>query len=134
MDQEIASNIVDAKITICRVYEPPAHKEGIWILVDRLWPRGIKKDTLAIDLWLKEIAPSSSLRKWFNHEPDKWPGFEQRYMEELQDKQKLIECILEKARHSPITLFYAAKDTYHNHALVLQAVLKNWPKLPKINE
>jgi uncharacterized protein YeaO (DUF488 family) len=133
MNQEVANNRIHIKIAICRVYELPTHKEGIWVLVDRLWPRGIKKDDLTIDLWLKEIAPSTSLRKWFNHDPAKWFDFAQRYMKELQGKQALIECILEKANHSPITLLYAAKDTQHNHALVLQAVLQSWPKFPKFN-
>jgi uncharacterized protein YeaO (DUF488 family) len=119
-------------ITICRVYSPPNHKEGVWILVDRLWPRGIKKDKIAFDLWLKEISPSPSLRKWFNHEPEKWTDFARRYVEELQGKQELIESIKETASHKPVTLFYAAKDTLHNHALVLQATLNSWPISPEI--
>lgn len=119
------------KIIICRVYTPPSHKEGVWILVDRLWPRGIKKESMAFDHWLKEIAPSPALRKWFNHEPDKWSDFARRYVKELQNKQELIEDILEKAKHASITLFYAAKDTQHNNAQVLQKVLESWPDTPK---
>ncbi len=120
-----------SEIAICRVYTPPSHKEGIWILVDRLWPRGIKKESIALDLWLKEIAPSPALRKWFNHDPDKWLDFATRYVQELQDKQELLGQIREKAKQAPVTLFYGAKDTQHNHALVLQKTLKSWPDLPE---
>ncbi|WED44621.1 DUF488 domain-containing protein [Legionella cardiaca] len=121
-----------AKIAICRVYTPPSHKEGIWILVDRLWPRGLKKTSLDVDLWLKEISPSPTLRKWFNHDPEKWDEFARRYVHELKDKPELIEQVLEKAKKKPVTLFYAAKDTHHNHALVLQAVLQAWPSSPEL--
>jgi uncharacterized protein YeaO (DUF488 family) len=119
-------------ITICRVYNPPTDKDGVWILVDRLWPRGLKKESLAYDLWLKEIAPSPELRKWFNHEPDKWVDFARCYIEELQNKPELIGQVLEIATNSSVTLFYAAKDIQHNHALVLQAILCSWPKIPLI--
>ena len=119
-------------ISICRVYNPPESKKGIWILVDRLWPRGIKKDAIAFDLWLKEIAPSPTLRKWFNHEPDKWIEFYRRYVTELKNKQELIESVNKTALHTPVTLFYAAKDPLHNHALVLQATLISWPVLPEM--
>ncbi|KTC86746.1 DUF488 domain-containing protein [Legionella brunensis] len=123
---------MDANISICRVYTPPPHKEGVWILIDRLWPRGIKKSSIAFDLWLKEIAPSPSLRKWFDHKPEKWINFARLYIDELQNHQELIESIKETARHEPVTLFYAAKDTLHNHALVLQATLISWPDPPAI--
>lgn len=121
----------DSNVTICRVYHPPTHKKGIWVLVDRLWPRGIKKDEITLDLWLKEIAPSPSLRKWFNHDPAKWSEFRHRYIQELKNKQASIELILDKAKQLPVTLFYAAKDTKHNHALVLQETLQSWPNLPE---
>lgn len=118
-------------VSIRRVYELPEHKKGKWILIDRLWPRGIKKEELDIDEWMKDIAPSSSLRKWFNHDPDKWTEFRQRYIQELKDKKELIKDILEKAEKSKkITLLYAAKDPEHNHALVLQAFLQSWPNEP----
>lgn len=119
------------KITICRVYSPPPKKEGLWVLVDRLWPRGIKKEALDLDLWLKELAPSTELRKWFNHDAEKWPEFQQRYLDELKSKKEAIELLFDKAQHAPITLFYGAKDTKHNQALVLQAVLQAWPELPE---
>lgn len=119
------------KITIVRIYEPPTIKEGLWMLVDRLWPRGIKKESIALDFWLKEIAPSTTLRQWFNHEPAKWQEFRQRYIQELKDNEQLVEFILDKAKHSPLTLFYGAKDTHHNQALVLQDFLTSWPTIPK---
>ncbi|KGP64248.1 uroporphyrin-III methyltransferase [Legionella norrlandica] len=121
-----------AQITIERVYSPPEHKEGKWILVDKLWPRGIKKDSIAFDMWLKEIAPSTSLRKWFHQDSNNWCKFAKRYIQELQEKSDLIEDILEMAKDSSITLFYAAKDIHHNHALVLQKVLLSWPRTPEI--
>ncbi|WP_133128699.1 DUF488 domain-containing protein [Legionella nagasakiensis] len=121
-------------IKTCRVYEPPSSKKGLWLLVDRLWPRGLKKDALYFDRWLKDIAPSPSLRKWFNHEPDKWAEFANKYLEELKNKPELITDILEKAQNSEVILFYAAKDKKYNHVRVLKRVLESWPKLPDIKE
>jgi len=121
-------------ISICRVYEPPESKDGSWFLVDRLWPRGLKKDELLFDVWLKNIAPSSELRKWFNHKPDKWYEFVHRYINELEDKSELIEELVKKANHSNIVLFYAAKDKQYNHAKVLKTVLESWPKEPDLDQ
>ncbi|KTD20599.1 uroporphyrin-III C-methyltransferase [Legionella lansingensis] len=121
-------------IKLCRVYETPPPKEGLWLLVDRLWPRGLKKDALPFDAWVKDMTPSPSLRKWFNHEPDKWLAFANRYLDELKDKPELITDILKKAKNSEIVLFYAAKDKQYNHAQVLKAVLESWPKWPEFNE
>lgn len=119
------------KIVICRVYTPPKIKEGVWVLVDRLWPRGIKKETLAFDLWLKDITPSAALRQWFHENIEKrWSEFIDCYIEELNHKGDLIERILEMAEQTPVTLFYAAKDSKHNHVLILKAVLCSWPNLP----
>ncbi|HAT1819567.1 TPA: DUF488 family protein [Legionella pneumophila] len=120
------------QIALSRVYSLPEHKEGLWILVDRLWPRGIKKDSIPLDMWLKDIAPSPSLRKWFHQDREHWPEFAKRYAQELKEKPELIEHVLALANTSPVTLFYAAKDLQHNHALVLQKVLKSWPKMPEI--
>lgn len=103
-------------------------------MVDRLWPRGLKKEALAFDVWLKDIAPSPSLRTWFNHDPDKWVEFADKYINELKDKSELITHILEKAQNSDLVLFYAAKDKQHNHARVLKAVLESWPKRPEFKE
>jgi uncharacterized protein YeaO (DUF488 family) len=119
-------------IVICRVYEPPKNKQGIWILVDRLWPRGLKKEALAFDFWLKEIAPSPALRQWFHHDPTQWEDFSRHYVKELASKKELIESVKKMMEKSPVTLFYAAKDPLHNHALVLQATLNSWPALPEI--
>ena len=118
-------------IHICRVYTPPKVKEGVWILVDRIWPRGLKKETLAFDLWLKDITPSVSLRQWFHENIEaRWGEFVDCYIEELAHKGDLIEHILEQTEHTSVTLFYAAKNLKHNHARILQAVLYFWPQKP----
>jgi len=119
-------------IKICRVYEPPVKKDGLWFLVDRLWPRGLKKEKLPFDAWLKEIAPSSELRKWFNHDPARWRDFACQYINELNRNPEMIEEVITKANHSKITLFYAAKDKQYNHANILKAFLESWPKTPDI--
>lgn len=108
-----------AIIKIKRAYEPFDKNDGVRVLVDRLWPRGVTKEDAYIDLWLKEIAPSVTLRKWFNHEPEKWTAFSKRYTAELNHLNavyELMELIKEK---KTVTLIYAAKDMKHNHALVL---------------
>ena len=120
-------------IRICRVYTPPMVKSGTWILVDRLWPRGLKKETLDFDLWLKDITPSTPLRQWFHENPkERWSEFTIQYIDELKNKGLLIEQVQDIATHTPVTLFYAAKDTGHNHAIILQAMLCSWPKSPQI--
>ncbi len=120
-------------IHICRVYTPPPKKIGAWILVDKLWPRGLKKEALDFDLWLKDITPSTKLRQWFHKNPiERWREFEERYMTELKTKGLLIEQVRKMAKHAPVTLFYAAKDIEHNHAIILREVICMWPKLPKI--
>ncbi|MCP0913677.1 MULTISPECIES: DUF488 domain-containing protein [Legionella] len=121
-------------IQLYRVYEPPAAKHGLWLLVDRLWPRGLKKNELSFDDWIKDIAPSPKLRKWFNHDPAKWEEFAKHYIDELKKKPELLESILKQAGNSEISLFYAAKDTQYNHAQVLKAVLASWPKWPEITQ
>lgn len=110
-------------IRLKRAYEPPTPEDGTRILVDRLWPRGIKKADAAIDRWLKEIAPSTGLRRWFGHRPERWPEFRRRYMAELQQHPELVEEIRRAARKGPVTLVYAARDTAHNDAIVLQQLL-----------
>jgi len=110
-------------IKIKRVYDPVSSDDGKRILVDRLWPRGIKKEDARIDLWQKDIAPSDELRKWFSHDPAKWPDFKKRYKEELKDKLELIEKLREKPKKGNVTLLFAAKDTGHNNAVVLKEVL-----------
>lgn len=113
-------------IHIKRAYEPVSDGDGFRILVDRLWPRGVSKDRLKIDLWLKEIAPSNELRKWFTHDPGKWAEFKTRYREELKDNKQYIDQIEEIARKKEnVTLVYAAKDEDHNNAVVLQEILRS---------
>lgn len=108
-------------IRIKRVYEPVDKQDGFRILVDRLWPRGLSKESAAIDLWFKEIAPSTELRKWFNHDPDKWPEFQKRYKAELKAKQALVKELraLQKKQHT-VTLLYGAKEERFNQAVVLK--------------
>ena len=108
-----------------RIYEVPDVNDGIRILVDRLWPRGIKKESSEVKAWEKEIAPSNELRKWFNHEPEKYPEFRRKYMEELdasEDAERFLGFVNEHLESTNITLLYAAKDEEHNNALVL----KDW--------
>jgi uncharacterized protein YeaO (DUF488 family) len=115
---------VDMNIKIKRVYEQPAKDDGRRILVDRLWPRGLTKGKASVDLWLKEIAPSTELRKWFGHDPDKWKRFRGRYETEIRHKDDLIKMLKRKVREGTITLVYAARDEKHNEALVLRQFLQ----------
>lgn len=111
-------------IKIKRIYEKPIKKEdGYRILVDRLWPRGMKKEAVHIDLWIKEIAPSNELRQWYHHETVKWSEFKKRYLSELAKKQDLIEQIYKIAKKRNVTLLYSAKDEAHNNAVVLREYL-----------
>lgn len=113
------------KFEIKRVYEEPGRTDGTRVLVDRLWPRGLSKEKARVDIWLKEIAPSTELRKWFSHDPKKWAGFQSRYREELKSKADLFAVLKEKAAKGPVTLLYGAKDEAHNEAVVLQLVLQS---------
>ncbi|HRP90760.1 MAG TPA: DUF488 domain-containing protein [Edaphocola sp.] len=112
-------------ITIKRVYDSAATADGYRILVDRLWPRGISKEHAAVEEWLKDLGPSTELRKWFNHEPEKFPEFKKRYEVELEEKRELLHHILTIAQKEKVCLVYSAKDEVHNQAVVLQAVLQN---------
>jgi len=105
---------------IKRVYKEPSRDDGMRILVDRLWPRGLTKEKASIDLWLKEVAPSTELRKWFGHDPDKWKEFQKRYRQELRDNRELVSLLKEKIKKGTVTLVYGAKDEKHNEALVLK--------------
>src|SRR5215210_7673754 len=114
-----------ATIRLKRAYEPPSQEDGLRILVERLWPRGLSKQASAIDLWLKEIAPSTELRKWFGHDPDRWEEFKERYRAELVEAGKMgvLRDIAERAREENITLLFGAKDTRHNDARALEAFI-----------
>jgi uncharacterized protein YeaO (DUF488 family) len=109
---------------IKRVYEEPGRADGTRILVDRLWPRGLSKERARVDLWLKDIAPSTELRKWFSHDPHKWAEFQRRYRQELKSKTDQLAILREKAAQGPVTLLYGAKDESHNEAVVLLSLLQ----------
>lgn len=110
-------------IKVKRAYDQLAKSDGFRILVDRLWPRGLKKENAAIDLWLKEIAPSTVLRKWFNHDPMKWPAFQKRYAKELDKNEELIDIILKEAQKRTVTLIFCSKEEKYNNAVALQKIL-----------
>lgn len=110
-------------IHLKRVYEEPSKEDGVRILVERLWPRGLTKERAAVDLWLKDVAPSPELRKWFGHDPDRWEQFQERYRRELREKQDAVRLLKQKAKEGAVTLVYAARDEEHNGALVLKRVL-----------
>ena len=108
-----------------RVYDKQEAGDGFRILVDRIWPRGLKKNNIKIDLWQKDIAPSTSLRKWFNHDQRKWNEFKSRYYEELNDKQEIVKLLLEKAEQETITLLYSSKEEKYNNAIALKEFLQS---------
>jgi uncharacterized protein YeaO (DUF488 family) len=108
------------RISIKRVYEPVEKSDGMRILVDRLWPRGLKKDAAHLDLWMKAVAPSVTLRKWFDHDPEKWQEFSLKYRFELKNNPAVPELLTFVKQRTNVTLLYAARDEQHNHALVLQ--------------
>ncbi len=107
-----------------RIYEPAEKEDGCRIFIDRLWPRGVSKENARIDLWLRDIAPSDELRKWFGHDPEKWEEFKKKYAKELQGKQSLIEEIRNMEKKGAVTLIYSAKDTEHNNAVALKAIME----------
>ena len=119
------ANGVLALIRTKRVYEPPSPEDGYRILVDRLWPRGLSKESAMIDLWLKEIAPSDALRKWFAHDPKKWPEFKRRFEKEMDKKEEAVSTLkrIEKEKRK-ITLVYGARDQEHNNAEFLRDFLQ----------
>lgn len=111
-------------IQVKRVYEPPSRKDGLRILVDRLWPRGLTKERAAVDLWLKDVAPSPGLRKWFHHDPAKWDEFGTRYEKELRAKDDALKALGQKAKGRTVTLLFGARDEEHNGALVLKKIIE----------
>ena len=110
-------------IKIKRIYEESAKDDGYRVLVDRLWPRGVSKEAANLDEWEKEIAPSTELRKWFDHKPERFDEFVRRYREELKDKENLLNKLREKAKSEKVSLLYAAKDPEQNQAVVLRDAL-----------
>jgi uncharacterized protein YeaO (DUF488 family) len=111
-------------IQIRRAYDPPGRGDGYRVLVDRVWPRGVSKDDLDLDEWRKEIAPSTRLRKWFGHDPQRWREFQKRYFVELEGKQDSVRELMKRARQGRVTLVYGARDPEHNQAVALSAYLR----------
>jgi uncharacterized protein YeaO (DUF488 family) len=111
-------------IQVKRVYDPPDAKDGARFLVERLWPRGVKKEALLMQDWLKDVAPSGELRRWFSHDPAKWREFQRRYFKELDGHREVWQPLLQAARRRNVTLLYSARDTEHNNAVALKEYLE----------
>src|SRR4051812_23096464 len=111
------------RVNLKRAYEAAAPEDGTRILVDRLWPRGVSKTNAALDEWMKDIAPSNELRKWFGHDPSRWEEFRSRYAEEVRQKPELLDRLRSLARRAPVTLMYSAHDEVHNDAVVLRELI-----------
>jgi uncharacterized protein YeaO (DUF488 family) len=111
-------------VKIKRIYDSASTDDGRRIYIDRLWPRGMKKGEAIFDEWLKEVSPSTDLRKWFAHDPDRWPEFKKRYAEELKEKKDLLRALRNQAQEQTITLLYSAKDRSRNNAAVMKEVLE----------
>ena len=119
----MAASIPAANIRLKRAYEPVNSADGARVLVDRLWPRGVSKDDAALNQWMKEIAPTTELRKWFGHDPARWEEFRSRYGKELHQNANLLTQLHVLAQRGPLTLIYSAHDEIHNDAVVLRDVL-----------
>jgi uncharacterized protein YeaO (DUF488 family) len=126
-EADMSEAIPADRIRLKRAYDAPAADDGVRVLVDRLWPRGLRKADAAIALWMKDVAPSTELRQWFGHDPARWPEFRRRYEAELRGRADRIEELREMARHGPITLLFAARDEAHNDAVALRELLLRKP-------
>lgn len=115
-------------IEVKRIYEPPSRSDGIRLLVERLWPRGMKKEVAELDGWLREVAPSTELRKWFNHDPSKWAEFRRRYHAELDQHPDTWLPIIDAAQKGKVTLLFSSHDTEHNNVIALKAYLESRQK------
>ena len=113
-------------IAIKRVYEAPAEGDGYRVLIDRLWPRGLKKEAVLMDVWAKALAPSTELRKWFGHDPALWDEFRQRYAAELAESADVWQALARRSAKEPVTLLYGARDEEHNDAVALKALMERW--------
>ncbi|WP_298259814.1 DUF488 domain-containing protein [Bradyrhizobium sp.] len=111
------------RLRLKRVYEPASSRDGVRVLVDRLWPRGLTKKKAAVDHWMKDVAPSPDLRKWFGHDPDRWTEFKRRYKDELRQHKDLLADIRKLTKQGTVTLLFGARDEEHNDAVVLHEVL-----------
>ena len=114
---------VRRQVKLKRAYDAPAKSDGCRVLVDRLWPRGVSKDDLRLDVWLKEVAPSAGLRKWFGHDPARWGAFKDRYFRELDEQSEAVERLLARGHAGTVTLIFGAKDVRHNDAVALKEYL-----------
>jgi len=112
------------QIWLRRAYEPPGERDGVRVLVDRVWPRGVRKETAAIDHWLKDVAPSTALRQWFGHEPHKWDEFKRRYFRELDGRAEAVARLRELVGRGRVTLVFGARDERHNNAVALKEYLE----------
>lgn len=119
----MSTRIAAGNVKLKRAYEPPAAEDGIRILIDRLWPRGVSKANAALDQWMRDISPSTELRKWFGHDPARWKEFRRRYAEEVHQNADLLRQLRALARQGTITLVYSAHDDVHNDAVVLRNLL-----------
>lgn len=119
----MSAAIPASHVQIKRAYAPPAPEDGMRILIDRLWPRGVSKEALALDHWNKELAPSTELRQWFGHDPDRWTEFQRRYAAELQPQAEQMDALRALARKGRLTLVYGAHDEEHNNAVALREMV-----------
>ena len=119
----VGTRIAAGNVKLKRAYAPPAAEDGTRILVDRLWPRGVSKSRIGVDRWMKEVAPTSALRKWFGHDPARWAEFRRRYAAEVHAQGELLARLRALARAGPITLVYSAHDELHNDAVVLRSLI-----------
>ncbi len=117
------TKIPTGNVRLKRAYEPPTADDGARILVDRLWPRGLSKEAAALDDWMKDVAPSTELRKWFGHDPARWEEFRRRYTQEVHQNQTLLEELRARARQGRITLVFSARDEVHNDAVALKDLI-----------
>jgi uncharacterized protein YeaO (DUF488 family) len=123
----MSTKVTAKNVRLKRAYEPAEATDGTRILVDRLWPRGVSKECAALGQWMKEIAPSTGLRKWFGHDPQRWAEFCRRYNDELHQNAELLKQLRSLARKGPVTLVYLARDEVHNDAIVLRDVILDRP-------
>jgi uncharacterized protein YeaO (DUF488 family) len=128
--QPVTATAAGHRVGVTRAYEAHAHHDGTRVLVDRLWPRGLSKQQVAVDLWLKDVAPSDALRRWYGHQPRRWPAFALRYRAELARHDDLLRLLDELRRRGPVVLLYGARDTERNNAVVLRDVLEERAAAP----
>lgn len=113
-----------SRIWIRRAYEPPTRNDGYRVLVDRVWPRGVSQQALAIDAWRRDLSPSTRLRKWFDHDPERWEGFQRRYVRELRKRSGAVRELFDRVARGRVTLVYGARDADHDDAVALRAFLE----------